>query len=320
MMNVKQMTMLLAAGCVVAGCDVRNPVVENQSSQRALASEPEQAAKKITPPIAKSDDVNNDVKKPVGLNRQQLNERLQKAMRNRVKQQGGQGAGSPPTMRQPPKPKGEAPERPFKSTDFTRIEPDEASTARKAPVAEDLARYTSDLKGKGVLRATIVTSKGKLECTLFEKEAPITVANFVGLSRGLKSWIDPFTGEATVGVPLYQNVLFHRVIPNFMIQGGDPQGDGRGNPGYKIPDEFSPSLKHDKPALLSMANSGPNTGGSQFFVTEVPTPHLDNRHAIFGACDSAELVKEIARVKRGRMDRPEEDVLIKKIEISRAKK
>ncbi len=206
------------------------------------------------------------------------------------------------------------------------VTPQDASKATTPTTAEDLKLFTADL-GTGTLRATIVTSMGALNCELFEKEAPITVANFVGLSRGLKAWSVPVIdmnsrppvkpGEVKVNTPLYKDVLCHRVIPGFMIQCGDPSGTGMGNPGYQIPDEFSPSLKHDKPGLLSMANSGPNTGGSQFFVTEVPTPHLDNRHAIFGACDNVELVKEIARVDRAAQDRPVTDVLIKEIKIYR---
>ena len=203
------------------------------------------------------------------------------------------------------------------SKDFTQIEPDAEGTAKSAPTAEDLARYTADLEGQGPLMATIETSMGDFTCELFEKQAPLTVANFVGLSRGLKAWTDPATGTAKVGTPLYQNVVFHRVIPNFMIQGGDPLGQGTGSPGYTIPDEFVPELRHDKGGLLSMANSGPATGGSQFFITEVATPHLDDKHAIFGQCKELDLVKKITGVQRGGMDRPVEDVVLKKITISR---
>ena len=201
--------------------------------------------------------------------------------------------------------------------------------ARIAPSAVDVKRFTSDL-GEGELRATIKTNMGDLHCKLYEEESPITVANFVGLARGLKAWtepkIDPMRGpsgepgEVKLNTSLYSGVVCHRVIPNFMIQCGDPSGTGMGNPGYQIPDEFGAGLKHDKPGLLSMANAGPGTGGSQFFVTEVPTPHLDNRHTIFGACDEVETVKKIARVERGPMDRPVNDVIIEKVEIYRGDK
>jgi cyclophilin family peptidyl-prolyl cis-trans isomerase len=141
------------------------------------------------------------------------------------------------------------------------------------------------------------TSMGKLKCTLFPKQAPKTVENFIGLAQGTKEWTDPATGKKMKGVPLYDNTNFHRVIPNFMIQGGDPLGNGTGNPGYRFEDEFVPELRFDRPGRLAMANSGPATNGSQFFITEVPTPHLNDKHTIFGQCDDAsvELVKQIAR-------------------------
>jgi peptidyl-prolyl cis-trans isomerase A (cyclophilin A) len=209
------------------------------------------------------------------------------------------------------------------------VKPEDASKATSAPVAADLAAFTADL-GTGTLRATLVTSMGELNCELFEKESPITVANFVGLARGLKAWtmpiVDPTSrppvkpGEVKLNTPLYKDVLCHRVIPGFMIQCGDPSGTGMGNPGYQIPDEFGAGLKHDKPGLLSMANAGPGTGGSQFFVTEVPTPHLDNRHTVFGSCDNVELIKEIARVDRAAQDRPVTDVVIKQVSIYRGEK
>ncbi|MCU1311914.1 MAG: Peptidyl-prolyl cis-trans isomerase [Candidatus Angelobacter sp.] len=141
------------------------------------------------------------------------------------------------------------------------------------------------------------TSMGKLKCTLFPKQAPKTVENFIGLANGTKEWTNPATGKKMKGVPLYDNTTFHRVIPNFMIQGGDPLGNGTGDPGYRFEDEFVPELRFDRPGRLAMANSGPATNGSQFFITEVPTPHLNDKHTIFGQCDDAsvELVKQIAR-------------------------
>ena len=191
------------------------------------------------------------------------------------------------------------------------------------PTAADLAEYTKDLKGKGKLMATIETSMGKLECELYEKEAPMTVANFVGLARGLKSWENPATGKIEKR-PFYDGIVFHRVIPDFMLQTGDPLGQGTGGPGYRFADEFHPKLRHDKPGRLSMANAGPGTNGSQFFITERPTPHLNDKHTIFGQCDNLELIKKIARVPKDPSDRsqsrPADPVTITKVTISRAAK
>jgi cyclophilin family peptidyl-prolyl cis-trans isomerase len=194
--------------------------------------------------------------------------------------------------------------------------PDKPEDARTPTVASDLERFTEGIEGKGKgtkLYAKIRTTMGEFNCQLYDKRSPLTVANFVGLARGMKAWIDPKTNKPVVGKSLYEGSIFHRVIPDFMIQGGDPMGTGMGNPGYQIKDEFHPELKHETGGLLSMANAGPNTGGSQFFVTEVPTPHLDNRHAIFGKCDNVALVKQIARVQTGPMDRPVKPVEIKQI-------
>src|SRR5437016_7533008 len=168
--------------------------------------------------------------------------------------------------------------------------------------------------------AVFDTTAGKMRCTLFEKETPETVANFIGLATGTKDWKNPASGATKHGVPLYDGTIFHRVIPNFMIQGGDPAGNGSGDPGYKFRDEIVPSLTFDRPGRLAMANSGPNTNGSQFFIPEVPTPHLNGHHTIFGQCDepSIALVKKIARVPRDANDRPSKPVRITHIDIVNA--
>src|ERR1035437_3882563 len=164
--------------------------------------------------------------------------------------------------------------------------------------------------------AIFETTAGNITCTLFPAQAPLTVANFIGLATGTKEWKDPKTGKMVKGVPLYNGTIFHRVIPNFMIQGGDPIGNGSGDPGYSFKDEFSPSLKFDQPGRLAMANSGPNTNGSQFFITDVPTPHLNGHHTIFGQCQDLDVVKKIARVAADpRTDRPYDPPKIVRIKI-----
>ena len=172
-------------------------------------------------------------------------------------------------------------------------------------------------QGKGDLFAIFQTSAGSITCRLLEQEAPETVANFVGLATGSKEWTDPRTGAKTKK-PLYDGTLFHRVIPNFMIQGGDPLGTGTGGPGYEFADEFHTDLSFNRPYLLAMANAGPGTNGSQFFITVVPTPHLNRRHTIFGeVVDGSEVVDEISRVQTGRNDRPVQDVVLESVEIER---
>ena len=161
------------------------------------------------------------------------------------------------------------------------------------------------------------TSEGPFTIRLFEKEAPKTVANFVGLAEGKKEWRDPQSGEKK-SEPFYNGVAFHRVIDGFMIQGGDRLGTGTGGPGYKFEDEFHPSLRHSKAGILSMANAGPNTNGSQFFITLGPTPHLDNRHSVFGeVVEGMDVVKRIGSVPTGRNDRPVKPVVINQITIKR---
>ena len=182
-----------------------------------------------------------------------------------------------------------------------------------------LEQATKGLVGSGPLTAKIETSLGTFTCELYDKDAPITVANFVGLARGTRPWKDPKTGKWVEKKPFYDGLIFHRVIPGFMVQGGDPLGVGTGNPGYRFEDEFSPELKFDKPALLAMANAGPGTNGSQFFITEGTPQHLTGRHTIFGLCEPASLVSKITGVKRGPRDKPETDVVMKKVTISRGK-
>jgi len=169
-------------------------------------------------------------------------------------------------------------------------------------------------------KAVIDTTAGKLTCTLFPDKAPIGVANFIGLSDGTKDWTSPVTHEKKHGVPLYDGTIFHRVIPNFMIQGGDPRGDGTGDPGYQFKNETSPDLKFDRAGRLAYANAGPNTNGSQFFITEVPYSSLNGGYTIFGQCDDASvnLVKHIARMGRDSNDRPYHPVKINHITIENA--
>jgi len=170
---------------------------------------------------------------------------------------------------------------------------------------------------KGSLYATLKTSSGDIVIQLFEDKAPKTVANFVGLATGTKEWTDPKTHEK-VKRPLYNGTIFHRVIPGFMIQGGDPLGTGTGGPGYRFEDEFNADLKHTKPGILSMANAGPNTNGSQFFITLAPTTWLDGKHSIFGeVVKGQEVVAAIANVPRDFRDRPVKDVVLQDVVISR---
>ena len=167
------------------------------------------------------------------------------------------------------------------------------------------------------LYARLETSMGTIIVKLFEKEAPITVANFVELAQGKKEWTDPVSGEK-VKRPLYDGTIFHRVIPKFMIQGGDPSGAGAGNTGFTIPDEIVPDLKFDRPGRLAMANSGPNTGSCQFFLTEVPTPHIDGAHTIFGqVVDGQNVISLIGTVQLDADDKPVKPVKINRVVIER---
>ncbi len=191
-----------------------------------------------------------------------------------------------------------------------------AGQAPHAPDAGTVPNKQSTATTPPPVTATFQTSMGDIHCTLFPDKAPLTVANFIGLATGKKQWTNPKTGKVEKGVPLYDGTVFHRVIPNFMIQGGDPIGNGTGGPGYDFKDEFTDDLSFDVPGRLAMANSGPNTNGSQFFITEVPTPHLNHHHTIFGQCEDLELVKKIARVPTdGRNDKPTTPVVIKHVAI-----
>lgn len=166
--------------------------------------------------------------------------------------------------------------------------------------------------------AVFETSEGTIVCRLFEKEAPKTVANFVELSEGKREWTHPTTRKKSTS-PLYDGTIFHRVIPNFMIQGGDPQGTGMGGPGYQFEDETRNSPhKFDKPGKLAMANAGPNTNGSQFFITVANTDWLTGKHTIFGeVVEGYEVVEKITKVARNRQDRPNKDVVLKSVKIER---
>ena len=167
--------------------------------------------------------------------------------------------------------------------------------------------------------ATLKTNRGDVTIKLFPDHAPATVRNFVGLATGQKEYKDPSSGKTTTGA-FYDGLTFHRVIDGFMIQGGDPQGDGRGGPGFTFKDEFHPELQFDRPYLLAMANAGPGTNGSQFFVTVGPTPHLNMKHTIFGeVADQAsrDTIDEIAATPTGPMDRPRTDVVIESVEVER---
>jgi peptidyl-prolyl cis-trans isomerase A (cyclophilin A) len=168
------------------------------------------------------------------------------------------------------------------------------------------------------LTATLQTSEGTIVLRLFPDQAPKTVSNFVELAEGAREWTDPQTRRATTD-KLYDGTIFHRVIPDFMIQGGDPLGTGTGGPGYKFGDEFHPDLSFSRPYLLAMANAGPGTNGSQFFITTVPTPWLNRKHTIFGeVIEGADVVDRISHVKSGGSDRPVTDVVLESVTITRS--
>jgi peptidyl-prolyl cis-trans isomerase A (cyclophilin A) len=180
-----------------------------------------------------------------------------------------------------------------------------------APVSEENLGFA-----KG-LYAVFNTTLGEMVCRLEEEKTPETVQNFVGLATGEKEYTDPDTGQKS-NKPFYDGTIFHRIIKNFMVQGGDRLGKGTGGPGYRFKDEFHPALKHKGPGILSMANAGPNTNGSQFFLTLVPTPWLDGKHSIFGEIVKGEdVLQKLGSVQTAQMDRPREDVVVKSVRIVR---
>jgi peptidyl-prolyl cis-trans isomerase A (cyclophilin A) len=191
-----------------------------------------------------------------------------------------------------------------------------------APTNTESQQIGSSLKGEGMTRASgtyavFETSQGNIVVRLLDKEAPKTVANFVGLAEGTKEFTNEKSGQKEKR-PFYDGLIFHRVIPNFMIQGGCPQGSGMGGPGYKFADEFHPSLKHNKPGKLSMANAGPGTNGSQFFITVAATPWLDNKHTIFGeVVEGQDIADKISKLPRDSSDRPRTPVTMNKVRIER---
>jgi len=183
-----------------------------------------------------------------------------------------------------------------------------------------------DIPGEGKLFARLHTTQGNMIVALEEERAPETVKNFVGLALGTIDWKDPKSGKSMAGTPMYDGIRFHRVIPDFMVQVGDPQSKypdmasrwGTGGPGYRFNDEIHPELKHNRPGALSMANAGPNTNGSQIFITEVPTPHLDGRHAVFGyVVAGVNVITKLANVQT-RRDCPVEEQVLSKVEIFRS--
>jgi len=200
--------------------------------------------------------------------------------------------------------------RPIRSPTEIAPSPDDPLAGRF-----ELGDAIRDLHGSWPLRATLETSEGTLECTLWDEVAPRTVASFVGLARGLRPWRDPNVG-AWGARPAYDGTTFHRVIAGFMIQGGDPKGNGSGEPGFLLPDEIDPSVHSDRRGLLYMANRGPNTNGMQFFILDAAAPHIDGRYTAFGDCGPDDIIESIARVPTGAGDRPVTPVRIERVRVS----
>jgi len=211
---------------------------------------------------------------------------------------------------------------------YTLIVPTLALACAVSTLAQDAPKPADDLPDapQATAAAMVVpngpkvvmdTSMGRITCQFFQRQAPVAVANFIGLAQGTKDWTDPTTKQVQHGKRLYDGTIFHRVIPGFMIQGGDPTGTGMGDPGFSFNDEFDPNLNFDVPGRLAMANSGPNTNGSQFFITEQAYPTLDQHYTIFGQCDdsSVSVVQAIAQVDRDANDKPTTPVVLNKVTI-----
>jgi peptidyl-prolyl cis-trans isomerase A (cyclophilin A) len=199
-----------------------------------------------------------------------------------------------------------------------------------AALAQTSAKPVEDLPDAPAATAAVLThpngpsvifdtSMGRITCQFYQKQAPKTVANFIGLAEGTIDWTDPVTNKKQHNKPYYDGTVFHRVIPEFMIQGGDPPATGMGNPGYSFDDELDPNLNFDQPGRLAMANSGPNTNGSQFFITEQATDTLNQHYTLFGQCDDSSVlvVKTIARIERDAQDKPITPVVLKKVTVVR---
>lgn len=218
----------------------------------------------------------------------------------------GCDAGAPPKPAPPP------PEPPMQVASVITNDHGEP----RPPVKEDLARYLQSVPGSGAIVATFETNYGNIHCELFPDKAPLAVANFIGLATGRKAWRDPTSQGLRLGVPFYDGLIFHRVIPEFMIQGGDPQGRGTGGPGYQFVNEDS---SWSMPAgALAMANAGRDTNGSQFFIMESgDRQDLAHQHTVFGQCVDLEVIKRIARVPRAQNDKPTQDVTIEHVTFSR---
>ena len=227
--------------------------------------------------------------------------------------------GGPAAPPEPATPATEAPETPAapESVPAEPAAPPAAEPAAPPPAAAKPAMPSAEKYGPGTY-AHVTTTKGNFIIKFFDEDAPRTVENFVGLAEGKKAWTDPRTGRQ-VRRPYYRNVLFHRVIPNFMIQGGDPTGTGTGGPGYTFPDEISPKHRHNKAGIVSMANRGPDTNGGQFFITVAPYPSLDGNYSIFGeVVEGLQNVVAISKVPRSQGDnRPLTDVVINSVRIER---
>ena len=220
-----------------------------------------------------------------------------------------------------PKPEGDMKPEPVQKAPAVAVPAPQQPDEVRPPTAADLAEYTKDLPGRGnKLEATIDTTQGTIHCELFADKAPATVANFVGLATGKKAWLDPQSRDVQKGKPFFDGLTFHRVIPGFMIQGGDPLGLGYGGPGYYFDDEIDRSLPMG-PGALAMANAGVRgghgTNGSQFFIMEGARPDLVGHHTVFGQCKELDVVKKITSVPTGDNDKPTTPVTINKITISK---